>query len=65
MKAWILLIGAVLLVGMLLGCTQPDTNPTKVTTESEAIKVTTDVSSDLSGINSALSDIDNTLTDKP
>ena len=63
MKAWIVIIGAVLLVGLLLGCTQTDTTA-KVTNNSEAIATTTDVSTGLSGINSALSDIDNTLTDQ-
>jgi cytochrome oxidase Cu insertion factor (SCO1/SenC/PrrC family) len=62
MKMWILLIGAILLIGLFFGCTQDQTNTTpEVNNDTDATKIAGEVSTDISGINSALNEIDNSL----
>ena len=62
MKA-IFLIMAILAVSMLfLGCTQAPAE-VRISNESDAAQAITDVGTDLSGISSALDDIDETLAD--
>ncbi len=70
MKKIITILLIAMLIAALFGCTNPDTNPPgtdqngqiKVTNQKEVSDTLSDVSTDISGINQSLNEIDDTLT---
>lgn len=67
MKAIYLILVVLVLFAMFFGCTQTpvnaDVNTPKVTTQQQADDVTSDVSTDISGINTTLNEIDSSLSE--
>ena len=67
MKTIYLILVALVLFSMFFGCTQApvtnDTNTPKLTSQDQVDSIISDVSTDISGINSGLNDIDSMLSE--
>jgi hypothetical protein len=69
MKTVYLILVAMVLLSLIFGCTQnpinnqTDVNVPKVTTQEQVDLTTSDVSTDISGINSSLNEIDSLLSE--
>ncbi len=66
MKTIYLVLVAMVLFSMFFGCTQApvtnDSNVPKLTTQDQVDSTTSDVSTDISGINTSLNEIDSALS---
>ena len=64
MKKMIIVIAVILVISLLFsGCVMPSTN-NQITSEKDAAKTVSDISSDLTGIKNSLNEVDQTLTDQ-